>query len=115
MMKSVTDMALPEHVDALCPELAAVLRDAVAAGNEAVESWQGYGQAVRLKGPAPVLVDIEDSIRDKLTYRSVDDPHYWLGEIHCRIHADWFIALSFGTDPREVSPAASLPRIKGFH
>ncbi len=107
-------MVLPEDVAALCPELTAVLRDAVAAGNEAVESWRGYGQAVRLRSPAPVLVDIDESIRGKLTYRSVDDPHYWLGEIHCRIHPNWFIALSFGSDPKELSPAASLPRTKGF-
>ncbi len=36
-----------QHLDALCDELAAVIDDAAASGNEVVESWTGFGQAVR--------------------------------------------------------------------
>ena len=98
-----------EHLDALCPELAAVVEDAVASGNEVAETWTGYGQAVRLKGSEPVLVAVGADIRGRLRYRSVRDAHYWLGEIHCRTHPDWFVALSFdrpdAREPEGLPPA----------
>ena len=101
-----------EDIDALCPELAAVVDDAVGAGNEVTETWRGFGQAVRLKAPAPVLGHISDAVRSHLAYLAIDDSHYWLGEIHCRLHPEWFIALSFGRDRRDRSPAASLPDLE---
>jgi len=86
---------LQEHLDALCPELAAVVTDAVDEGNEVAETWTGFGNAVRLKNPRPVLTAIEDRVRARLTYHPVRDPHYWLGEIHCRRHPGWFVALPY--------------------
>ena len=97
------------HLDALCPELAAVVADAAVRGNKVVETWTGYGQAVRLDNPAPVLSGITDGVRAKLVYRAVDDPHYWLGEIHCRRHPGWFVALPFGRTGPSGHP--DLPRI----
>jgi hypothetical protein len=104
-------MVLQEHLDALCPELAAVVNDAVASGNELAESWRGFGQAVRLSAPSPMLVGIDQSVREHLAYKPVDDPHYWLGEIHCLLHPEWFIALPYGSDSSPSSPAMDLPRL----
>ena len=94
---------LREHLDALCPELAAVVADATAEGNEVAETWTGFGQAVRLRKSEPVLVGVPSDVTDKLIYKAVRDPHYWLGEIHCRAHPGWFVALSFD------SPSAREP------
>ena len=94
-------------LDALCAELTAVIEDAAACGNEVVETWTGYGQAVRLRSSAPVLVGVSPAVRARLTYRSVRDAHYWLGEIHCRIHPGWFVALSF--DNPEAEEPGGLP------
>lgn len=47
---------MKQHLDALCDELTAVIEDAAASGNEVVETWTGYGQAVRLRRSQPVLV-----------------------------------------------------------
>jgi hypothetical protein len=101
---------LQAHLDTLCPELAAVVADASASGNRVVETWTGFGQAVRLDTPAPVLSGIADDVRAKLVYRSVGDPHYWLGEIHCRMHPGWFVALPFGRTGSSDHP--DLPRIR---
>jgi hypothetical protein len=98
-----------EHLDALCRELRAVVDDATACGNEVVETWTGYGQAVRLKKAEPVLVRIPDDVRAKLIYKSLRDAHYWLGEISCRVHRGWFIALSF--DSPDAQEPVGLPSI----
>jgi hypothetical protein len=57
------------------------------------------GQAVRLAGPQPILTAIGPEVRSHLTYAPVRDPHYSLGEIHCRDHPDWKIVLSYGKHP----------------
>jgi hypothetical protein len=88
-------MVLQEHLDALCPELRAVVADAERSGNPAVETWRGFGNGVRLQRARPVLAGIEGSMKARLLYRPVDDPHYWQGELHCRDHGEWFIALPF--------------------
>ena len=98
---------LREHLDALCPELAAVVADATANGNQVVETWTGFGQAVRLRKSEPVLVGVPGDVRANLLYRSVRDAHYWLGEIHCRTHPGWFVALSFDTP--DAQEPAGLP------
>jgi hypothetical protein len=98
-MAYVNPMVLQEHLDALCPELAAVVNDAVASGNELAESWRGFGQAVRLSAPSPMLVGIDQSVREHLAYTPVDDPHYWLGEIHCLLHPEWFSLCHMGLTP----------------
>lgn len=86
---------LPEHLEALCPELGAVVQDAASHGNPVVETWRGFGNAARLASARPVLVALPEQVLGNLRYRAVDDPHYWLGEIHCLRHPDWFVALPF--------------------
>lgn len=98
---------MQEHLDALCDELRAVVEDAVAHGNEIVETWTGFGQAVRLRRSQPVLVDVPPKMRATLIYNSIRDAHYWLGEIHCRAHAGWFVALSF--DHPDAPEPVGLP------
>jgi hypothetical protein len=94
---------MQQHLDALCEELKAVIEDAAASGNEVVETWTGYGQAVRLRRSQPVLVDVSAEVKARLAYKSIRDAHYWLGEIHCRAHPGWFVALSFD-DPDAQEP-----------
>jgi hypothetical protein len=87
----------PEHVDALCPELRAVVDDAVAAGNEVAETWTSFGKGVALREPLPILVDVPATVRTRLQYRDVSDPHYWLGEIFCTEHKGWYLVVPFGS------------------
>jgi hypothetical protein len=87
-----------EHIDALCPELRSVVDDAVSLGNEVIETWTGFGSGVLLRRARPVLDGAPAQTRKKLVYRPINDPHYWLGELHCRDHPGWFVALPF--EPR---------------
>ncbi len=98
---------MQQHLDALCDELRAVVEDAAASGNEVAETWTGYGQAVRLRRSQPVLVDVSAEVRGRLAYKSIRDAHYWLGEIHCRAHPGWFVALSF--DSPDAKEPVGLP------
>jgi hypothetical protein len=100
---------LQQHLDALCDELRAVIEDAAAHGNDVVETWTGFGNAVRLRKAEPVLIEISAKVRGMLAYRSVRDAHYWLGEIHCRTHPGWFVALSF--DSPDAHEPVGLPFI----
>ena len=100
-------LVLKQHLDALCGELTAVVEDAAACGNEVAETWTGFGQAVRLRQAQPVLAATPADVLAKLTYRSVRDPHYWLGEIHCRVHPGWFVALPF--DAPDAQEPMGLP------
>jgi len=50
-------------------------------------------------------------IRDVLTYRALNDPHYWLGEIYCRLHPEWFVALPFTAGSTEL-PSLGLRRFR---
>jgi hypothetical protein len=86
---------MQEHLDALCPELATVVADAVKNGNRVIETWTGFGRVVLLERPRPVLSNVSNNVRAHLTYKRVNDPHYWLGEIHCDLHPGWCVALSF--------------------
>jgi hypothetical protein len=86
-----------EHIDALCAELRAVADDAVLAGNEIAETWTSFGNGVALGQPLPILVDVPPDVRDRLRYRDVSDPHYWLGEIYCAEHPGWYLVVPFGT------------------
>jgi hypothetical protein len=101
-------LVLKQHIDALCDELTAVIEDAGACGNEVAETWTGFGQAVRLGQARPVLAGIPADVLARLTYRSVRDPHYWLGEIHCRAHPGWFVALPFNA-PDDEEPTGLPP------
>jgi hypothetical protein len=98
-----------EHLDALCSELGLVVADAVAAGNRVVETWDSFGKGVLLKAPRPVLVDIPPQTRSALTYRPIDDPHYWLGEIWCSLHREWYVALPFTAGARELPSLGLAP------
>lgn len=99
-------------LDALCPELRAVVDDAVAAGNSVVATWREFGQAAQLATPEPVLVALPEEVVRRLRYRAVDDTHYWLGEILCTAHHDWFVCLPFGTGAsRSTTPAQALPPV----
>jgi hypothetical protein len=91
-----------EHLDALCPELRLVVADAVAAGNSVAETWDSFGHGVLLTAPRPVLVNVPAETRSALTYRAINDPHYWLGEIFCTLHFEWFVALPFEPGAREL-------------
>jgi hypothetical protein len=106
----VAYVPVEDSLQCLCPELAAVVDDATVSGNATAASWRGYGQAIALTAPSPLLTSISESVRATLAYRAVGDPHYWLGEIHCRIHPGWFIAVPFGPTLEEPTPAAALPR-----
>ncbi|MDQ1698404.1 MAG: hypothetical protein QOG34_267 [Frankiaceae bacterium] len=97
-----------EHLDALCPELSLVVADAIAAGNRVSETWDSFGHGVLLRHPRPVLVNIPSQTRSALTYRAIDDPHYWLGEIWCSLHPGWFVALPFTAGARDL-PSLRLP------
>lgn len=100
----------PEHLAALCPELAAVVDDATAHGNPVVATWTTFGRAVQLTAPTPVLVAVADEVRAELAWLDLRDPHYWLGEVHCRRHPGWMVVLPFGTgDARAETPAQHLP------
>ena len=46
-----------------------------------------------------------------LTYRALNDPHYWLGEIYCRLHPEWFVALPFTAGSTEL-PSLGLRRFR---
>lgn len=98
-----------EHLDALCPELRLVVEDATAAGNRVRETWDTFGKGVLLGQPRPVLVNVPPEARTTLTYRPIDDPHYWLGEIYCRLHPEWFVALPFTAGARELPSLGLAP------
>jgi hypothetical protein len=98
-----------EHLDALCPELRLVVEDAIAAGNRVTETWDTFGKGVLLRKPRPVLVNVPAETRTTLTYRPIDDPHYWLGEIYCQLHPEWFVALPFTAGARDL-PSLGLAR-----
>jgi len=100
---------LQQHLDALCYELKVVIEDAAAHDNEVAETWSGFGEAVRLRRAVPVLVGIPAGVLGQLLCRSVRDPHYWLGEIHCRTHPGWFVALPF--DSPDVREPVGLPSL----
>jgi hypothetical protein len=94
---------LQEHLDDLCAELRTVVGDAERSGNAVVETWSNFGKAVMLQRDRPVLEGASDSLKASLVYRPVNDPHYWRGEIHCRAHPGWFIALPFeGTEHSDL-------------
>jgi hypothetical protein len=93
-------MVLQEHLDALCPELRMVVTDATKSGNRVIETWRGFGQAVLLERARPVLEGVPRQVRANLSYRPVNDPHYWLGEMHCQSHPGWFIALPYEAPDR---------------
>jgi len=99
---------LEEHLAALCPELRAVIEDAAASGNPVIETWRGFGQAVRLRSPRPVLSDITPEAKALLRYRSVNDFHYWLGEIHCQQHPGWFVVLPYNGPTDDQLPDLGL-------
>jgi hypothetical protein len=96
---------MQEHLDALCPELATVVADAVKNGNRVIETWTGFGRVVLLERPRPVLSNVSNNVRAHLTYRRVNDPHYWLGEIYCDLHPEWCVVLSFAGFHDEDHPA----------
>jgi hypothetical protein len=93
-----------EDLDAVCPELRLVIADAEAAGNPVVETWHNFGQGVLLQAPRPVLVSLPEETRAALTYRAINDPHYWLGEIYCGLHPGWFVALPFTAGATQLPP-----------
>jgi hypothetical protein len=84
----------PAHLDALCSGTLRVVDASVHEGNEVVDSWTGFGQAVALGRGAISIPDGDDGC--DLRYVAVDDPHYWRGEIHCMTHPGWFIVVPFG-------------------
>lgn len=98
-----------EHIDTLCPELRLVVADADAAGNQVVETWDNFGKGILLNAPRPVLVNVPAETRSTLTYRPIDDPHYWLGEIYCRLHPEWFVALPFTAGARDLPSLGLAP------
>jgi hypothetical protein len=86
-----------EHVDALCPELRAVVDDALAAGNELAETWTSFGNGVALRQPTPILTAVGGDVRARLRYNAFNDPHYWMGEIYCDDHPGWYLVVPFGS------------------
>ncbi len=108
MASPYTPQVLQDHLDALCPELQAVVVDAIATGNPVVETWRGFGQAVRLRSPRPVLTATAPSLEAALRYRPVNDFHYWLGEIHCVHHPEWCIVLPYAAPDDDRLPGLGL-------
>ena len=93
----------PEHLDALCDELKAVVEDAAASGNEVFETWTDFGNGVLLEKSRPVLDGVSADVKAQPIYESLRDPHSWLGEIRCRTHPGWFVALAF-EGPKALEP-----------
>lgn len=68
-------------IDALCPQLRAILDAEVAAGNRICETSKGWPT------PSSIVIFLSDSFKvtlgalpSNVTYRLLNDPHYWYAE-----------------------------------
>lgn len=79
----------------LCPHLQPLLDRELAAGNTVRDSGPAPGPAgarlVLLAGPFRTITGSTDPT---LTYRLVNDPHWWLAECGCTEHQD-LLACAF--------------------
>jgi hypothetical protein len=74
----------------LCPELRAILDAELAAGNSIAEVAEAWGLGVLLVLP----FRLTHAVSDRITFRPVNDPHYWLAEYNCA-EPKQFIACRF--------------------
>ena len=68
-----------ESATKLCPELQAILRAELQAGNAIAESWSDWGLGVLLRDPFHQAHDHSG----RIVYRDLNDPHYWKAEYSC--------------------------------
>ena len=64
----------PARIDALCPELRTILDAELAAGNEVVATFEGWGSIVMLAKHFQVPHAI---VGTRVDFVEVNDPHYW--------------------------------------
>jgi hypothetical protein len=75
----------PAVLAELCAELRALLDAELAAGNKVDETSRDYPLAVNvwLRGPFRVTLR---KLPAHVSFRKVNDPHYWLAEYECSAH-----------------------------
>ncbi len=59
-----------------------------------------------------MLSGLSKAITSNLRYNAVNDPHYWLGEIHCQLHPGWFVALSYNHPDDDNLPDLGLGPVR---
>lgn len=64
----------PRKIEQLCPELRAILDVELAAGNEVIATFEGWGSIVMLARPFRAAHAIDGQ---RVTFVEVNDPHYW--------------------------------------
>ncbi|MEL4181527.1 hypothetical protein [Roseateles sp. PN1] len=77
-----THNGMSEHAESaakLCPELQAILRAELQAGNAISESWSEWGLGVLLRDPFHQT----HYHSGRIEYRDLNDPHYWKAEYSC--------------------------------
>jgi hypothetical protein len=71
------------RVQKLCPGLRRIVDSELQAGNWVHETWDNWGFVVLLGAPFFARHDLASG---ELTYRDVNDPHYWKSEYNCEAH-----------------------------
>lgn len=61
-------------IEQLCPELKTILDAELAAGNEVIATFEGWGRIVMLAQPFRAAHAIDGK---RVTFVEVNDPHYW--------------------------------------
>ena len=69
----------PEHLARLCPPLAALLQAELDAGNRVVETSTQWPTPLSIWLARPFLCP-PAKLPEGVTYRDVNDPHYWKAE-----------------------------------
>lgn len=72
-----------ERIARLCPHLRKIVDVELSRGNAVSESWDNWGFVVLLSLPFRETHDLDSG---KLSYREVNDPHYWKSEYTCEEH-----------------------------
>lgn len=88
------------HLNELCAELKPLLAAECAAGNVVDETARDYPLEVNvwLRGPFRVKLT-KKQLPPSVSWRNVDDPHYWLAEYACAKH-NHLLACKFGRRAR---------------
>jgi hypothetical protein len=72
----------------LCPELDALLRDELAAGNAVREAGPALGSPGTLVLLARSFRAQPETLPPEVCLVPVNDPHWWKAEYRCRLHPD---------------------------
>ena len=74
----------------LCPELKSILEAELAAGNQVVATFEGWGHIVMLAEPFRVA----HAIGGRVSFLEVNDPHYWKSQYSVK-ELDQHVACRF--------------------